>query len=89
MNWSSISLCVAGNEGLRLKKPEGCAAGTWEHIAKCFHVDPAERPSFTDLVQHMQAVESKAVSRTACITSCSRLQGNSVPHKRCIHAKVV
>lgn len=40
--------------GARLKQPDGCPNEIYEIMTSCWHLDPSERPSFSDLVTSLE-----------------------------------
>lgn len=43
-------------EGYRLEKPKHCRSEFYKIVTKCWHSDPAKRPSFTDLKQDIASL---------------------------------
>jgi len=47
-------------KGLRLPKPEKCPTEVWEIILSCFTEDPAERPSFSNIIKRLKTFYSES-----------------------------
>jgi serine/threonine protein kinase len=50
--------------GFRLKRQQGIPDKYWELIEKCWHQDPGQRPTFTDIVRDMRATTDYTIERT-------------------------
>jgi hypothetical protein len=45
-----------GDEGYRLSQPHECPDKVWSLITKSWNSDPAQRPSFKELVGHLSKI---------------------------------